>query len=388
VQDPVRQSLWLVVILSFFAVWATCASAQTVTPAIESLTTPTPCPTCWAQERLSVGRPALNPVVPAVGDLVELTFAISSSGHQPPEFSCPCAFEADASLLEGDEPPQSGTHTVSVRRRAVRAGVVTVVLHVAGWMEHLCYPIFPMGGGCSGASYHKIVDASSPPFDLQLVDAPTPTATPTPTPTRTETAVTATPTPAAPAIDPSPTCREERVWWVRELPREATAGIPFTVTYRFQRSGTVTRVTETVPAGWQVLSPPWSEHSGDTYIWKDTSIAAVIWEIEVLPPAGAPTGDYWFSGSTFARPYGCSGGGRSWSIEGDSRVHLSSGASLCVGDCSGDRRVTVDELVLGVNIALGIAPLADCSVLDNSNDERVTVGELVDAIGAALSGCP
>jgi hypothetical protein len=62
-------------------------------------------------------------------------------------------------------------------------------------------------------------------------------------------------------------------------------------------------------------------------------------------------------------------------------------APTCTGDCNLDRAVTVDELVTGVKIALGIAELGDCPSFDQSHDEQVTVDELVAAVGNALNGC-
>jgi len=59
----------------------------------------------------------------------------------------------------------------------------------------------------------------------------------------------------------------------------------------------------------------------------------------------------------------------------------------CVGDCTNDDRVTVDELVTGVNIALGNTPWSECHAFDRSGDERVTVDELVAAVNKALNGC-
>ena len=61
---------------------------------------------------------------------------------------------------------------------------------------------------------------------------------------------------------------------------------------------------------------------------------------------------------------------------------------MCVGDCDGDGRVTVDELVRGVNIALGAAPLSECPEFDSNEDDQVSVDELVTAVNNALSGCP
>jgi len=59
----------------------------------------------------------------------------------------------------------------------------------------------------------------------------------------------------------------------------------------------------------------------------------------------------------------------------------------CPGDCTADGNVTVDELVRGVNIALGIQATESCASFDRNNDGSVTVDELVRAVNAALNGC-
>lgn len=55
------------------------------------------------------------------------------------------------------------------------------------------------------------------------------------------------------------------------------------------------------------------------------------------------------------------------------------------GDCDGDGRVTIDELVAGVRIALGDAPLATCAAADGDGDGVVGIAELVAAVGRALT---
>jgi hypothetical protein len=56
-------------------------------------------------------------------------------------------------------------------------------------------------------------------------------------------------------------------------------------------------------------------------------------------------------------------------------------------DCDGDNRVSIGELVTGINIALGSAALAVCRAIDRAGDGEVTVDDLVAAIGDALDGC-
>lgn len=59
----------------------------------------------------------------------------------------------------------------------------------------------------------------------------------------------------------------------------------------------------------------------------------------------------------------------------------------CVGDCNGDGMVAINELIIGVNIALGNRPVGDCPSFDSNNNGLVAVNELVQAVNAALQGC-
>ncbi|HUL98300.1 MAG TPA: PHB depolymerase family esterase [Mycobacterium sp.] len=59
----------------------------------------------------------------------------------------------------------------------------------------------------------------------------------------------------------------------------------------------------------------------------------------------------------------------------------------CAGDCNEDARVTVDELVRGVHIALGTAPPSACEMFDVDGNRSVTVDEVVSGVNNALHGC-
>jgi cysteine-rich repeat protein len=63
-------------------------------------------------------------------------------------------------------------------------------------------------------------------------------------------------------------------------------------------------------------------------------------------------------------------------------------AAQCAGDCSSDNAVTVDELLLGVNIALGVDSVTECEPFDVNMSGDVTVDELLGAVNNALNGCP
>jgi hypothetical protein len=74
-------------------------------------------------------------------------------------------------------------------------------------------------------------------------------------------------------------------------------------------------------------------------------------------------------------------------------INLAAGTGVATaqaprGDCNGDGAVTVDELITGVNVALGSMPLSSCPSFDGNGDGRVTVDELIEAVNVALTGGP
>ena len=84
-------------------------------------------------------------------------------------------------------------------------------------------------------------------------------------------------------------------------------------------------------------------------------------------------------------PYGegC-GGNTNLSIDG----HLAppcfgGGCAGCPGDCNQDGRVTIDELLLCVNIALGTTPRDWCALAT-----PVDIRFITSAVSHSLNGCP
>jgi hypothetical protein len=63
------------------------------------------------------------------------------------------------------------------------------------------------------------------------------------------------------------------------------------------------------------------------------------------------------------------------------------GALTCAGDCDGDARVTIDEVLTMVGVALGSLPLDRCLAADTSGDHTVTVDEILAAIRYVPCGC-
>ena len=61
-------------------------------------------------------------------------------------------------------------------------------------------------------------------------------------------------------------------------------------------------------------------------------------------------------------------------------------AQSCIGDCDGDGAVQINELVLGVGIALGTSELSACPNLDDGHG-MVPIDRLVLAVNNALCSC-
>ena len=65
-------------------------------------------------------------------------------------------------------------------------------------------------------------------------------------------------------------------------------------------------------------------------------------------------------------------------------VSIARAAVLLPGDCDGDGRVTIAELITAVSIALATRPLADCPAADADRDGQVLIGDLITDVRAAL----
>jgi WD40 repeat protein len=61
--------------------------------------------------------------------------------------------------------------------------------------------------------------------------------------------------------------------------------------------------------------------------------------------------------------------------------------SSCSGDCNADGRVTVDELLRGLSMALASSANESCTAFDRNRDDRVGIDEVVGAVHSALTGC-
>ncbi|MFI5396905.1 MAG: choice-of-anchor Q domain-containing protein [Candidatus Binatia bacterium] len=61
--------------------------------------------------------------------------------------------------------------------------------------------------------------------------------------------------------------------------------------------------------------------------------------------------------------------------------------TTCFGDCNGDGQVTVDEILMMTNIALGNANVSTCLAGTANHDGQITVDEILTAVDNALNGC-
>lgn len=60
---------------------------------------------------------------------------------------------------------------------------------------------------------------------------------------------------------------------------------------------------------------------------------------------------------------------------------------VCDGDCDANGRITIDELIGAVQIALGEVERRQCAAADLNRDGEVSVSELIRMVRAALDGC-
>ena len=59
----------------------------------------------------------------------------------------------------------------------------------------------------------------------------------------------------------------------------------------------------------------------------------------------------------------------------------------CVGDCNGDNDVRINELILGIHVLLGDAPLSTCPAIDCPQPLELVINCAIEAVANALNGC-
>jgi hypothetical protein len=130
--------------------------------------------------------------------------------------------------------------------------------------------------------------------------------------------------------------------------------------------GTATLTWETRPehAGTTVVRVAAFDEGGDE-VWQDVTITVLGSERSPTPsplPSDTP--------------------------EATASVTPTAPASVCPGDCNGDGRVVINELLTATTIALGTAPLSACPAAACAPGAGVSIACLTRAVTAALAGCP
>src|SRR5262245_61088827 len=69
-------------------------------------------------------------------------------------------------------------------------------------------------------------------------------------------------------------------------------------------------------------------------------------------------------------------------------VSAANAQEVCVGDCGQDGTVAINELIIGVNIALDAQPVSACPEFACTDGTSVPINCLVTGVNNALEGCP
>jgi hypothetical protein len=109
-------------------------------------------------------------------------------------------------------------------------------------------------------------------------------------------------------------------------------------------------------------------------------VGAALFSCRIAVPGDAADGEY---------PLQCAASGSATTFEGGTtRVDCEPGAVIVQtnlpGDCNGDGMVTINELIIGVNIALNNLPVTACPAFDTDASGSVTIDELIAAVNVAL----
>jgi hypothetical protein len=340
---PALVCLWLSV---------STTAALTVTPAL------TPTPTCFSPTRPPTPSVSfeIHPETPKVGDVVQVTLDINRGYNGPPSLQSYSASPMFADLHLAS--------SITLEMTAVEAGTGTVsVGFVYEVVDEICdvepfyiYELWNGGGSvditvlprdtptltftptptptCAGFAFVECDSAGEPcrSYFCCICEATrTPTRTPSPCPTGT---LPVCPVGSSVACDPNP-CHGCHC---------------------------VTRTPPLTPPQCDVCDGRYCNAGGNTgncLVQADGGCACVL---EVTPSAT-------FTPTPTPTPP----------------------ASECVGDCSGDSRVTIDEIIRMVNIALSgdnvglVCPGVDqwCS----SGPAGVTINCIIEAVNNALYGC-
>jgi cysteine-rich repeat protein len=238
-------------------------------------------------------------------------------------------------------------------------------------------------------------------------NTPTRTATPSATRTPVDTA-TATPTVTAtlsstPTPTASSTSTQTSTWSATATPTDTpstTATASATPTATGTDTATQTRTVTATPSSSSTATPTQTgtatASATATPTGTTTSTATAV---DTPSPTSTSSSTATPSASATATPTGTTTS-TATAVDTPSPTSTSSSTATpsasatatrtpinCVGDCNGDGRVTVEEMIRGVSIALGTSPTALCPAMDRNQDSEIGIFELINAVSNALEGC-
>jgi hypothetical protein len=220
--------------------------------------------------------------------------------------------------------------------------------------------------------------AATPTRTVTATATPSPTASNTPSRTPTKT-VTASATPAATGTQ-TPT-----------QSATATPNSTNTPTNTVTRSATATAtvtptVTSTRTATRSATGAPTASHTPSATAASSATLTVVPSATATDTSTGTPTGS---ASSTFTQTPSETPTATATSTgtaTGTPTATLAA-APICQGDCNGDGQVTIDELLLIVNVALGDSPASGCPAAEASKQGGVSINEVLGAVNSSLNRC-
>ena len=89
----------------------------------------------------------------------------------------------------------------------------------------------------------------------------------------------------------------------------------------------------------------------------------------------------WSTADSIRSGHGCPGNAfHGFDSLGSEIFPVTIAPAACAGDCDADGRVTIDQLITGVRMALGEAPLTACPAMDADQSGGIQVDDLVAAV--------
>jgi hypothetical protein len=306
-----------------------------------------------------------EPTAPSVGDRVAVSFTVSGEGGLP------------RYTLIGADTDFSGVFVITP---GGPLGSVTFdLLATAPGIARLSLNVdYESIAGCPGQTYFQFTEQDSPSFTVVVGDA-TPTATPAVSDTP-----TSTPTPTCACL-PLP-CPYGLTTYCPGGPM-GCGGICVTPTPTYDVCPPNATVAPAAGAAGTVV-----DLSGECYAIHSGRRADVsIDDVPLTSIHGDTGGTYRVLITIPPLPLGphlirVQGGDLGNALQ-SAMFDVIASPAQCVGDCNGDGRVDVSELIRGLAITLGQQAIASCPAFDASADGEVSIADLVAAVGRALTGC-